>query len=228
MKIGILGGSFNPVHTGHVRMAVEVLEQVGLDRVDLMPAKEPPHKRNSDILPFSLRLELVERAIEGVSGLGAEPIEGDRPGPSFTCDTLTCFRTERPKDEFNFIMGASTFLDLPQWKRGPDLPGLASFIVVNRWEAAGDVAGFIEDQWPEAVREEVGLWRFPAGGAVRLIDIPRLDIKGGHIRRRWRNRRDLSLLVPDGVKAFLEEHADEIETYWGKRKRVEREGRGSV
>lgn len=218
MKIGILGGSFNPVHTGHVRMAVEALEQVGLDRVDLMPAKQPPHKQGGSILPFPIRLEMVERAIAGVPGLGAEPLEGTRPGLSFTCDTLTCFRTERPADQFHFILGASTFLEMPKWKRGLEMPSLVSFIVVNRWEAAGEVAGFMEGHWPEARREETGLWRFPDRGEVRLIDIPRLDIKGGHIRRRWRNRRDLSLLVPDGVKSYLEERADEVGKYWGERK----------
>lgn len=217
MKIGILGGSFNPVHTGHVRMAVEALEQVCLDRVELMPAKLPPHKPGADILPFSLRLELVEQAIRSIPGLGANPIEGKRPGPSFTCDTLTCFRTEQPHNEFYFILGASTFLELPKWKRGLELPNLASFIVVNRWEAAGEVAGFVEDHWPEAVCETTGLWRFPDGATVHLIDIPRLDIKGGQIRRRWLERRDLSFLVPDGVKAFLEEHADEVERCWGVR-----------
>ena len=114
MKIGILGGSFNPVHTGHVRMAVEALEQVGLDRVDLMPAKEPPHKGSEGLLPFAVRLEMVERAVEAIPGLGANPVEGDRPGPSFTCDTLTCFRTEQPQNDFYFILGASTFLELPK------------------------------------------------------------------------------------------------------------------
>ena len=218
MKIGILGGSFNPVHVGHVRMAVEALELVGLDLVELMPAKEPPHKRSAGILPFALRLEMMERAVAGIPGLGTNPVEGERPGPSFTCDTLTCFRTERPKDEIHFILGASTFLELPKWKRGSDMPQLASFIVVNRWEAAEDVGGFVEGQWPDAVREGCGLWRFPDGAAIRLINIPRLDIKGEQIRRRWLARRNLSYLVPDAVIEFLEEHAVEVEACWGKRK----------
>jgi len=218
VKIGILGGSFNPIHSGHVRMAIETLERLSLDRVELVPAKEPPHKREADILPFELRLELVNRAIEGIPGLGSNPLEGDRPGPSFTCDTLNCYRTEQPESEIHFIVGASTFLELHKWRRGLEMPDLASLVVVNRWEAAGEVAGFIEDQWPDAEQEEVGLWRFPDGNTIRLIDIPRLDIKGGHIRRRWLERRSLSLLVPSGVESLLEEKADEIEQYWGKRK----------
>ena len=97
------------------------------------------------------------------------------------------------------------------------MPSLASFIVVNRWKAAERVAGFVAERWPEAVSEGVGLWRFPNGSSIRLIDIPRLDIKGQEIRHRWLERRDLSFLVPDGVKAYLEEHAAEVEKYWGKR-----------
>ena len=218
MKIGILGGSFNPVHTGHVRMAVEVFERLGLDQVELVPANEPPHKRGEDMLPFEMRLELVRRAIDGIPGLGANPLEAERTGPSFTCDTLTCYRNEGPANELHFILGASTFLELHNWRRGLDIPALASLVVVNRWEAADDVASFVEEHWPEAVIEEVGRWRLPGGNAIHLLDIPRLDIKGGHIRRRWLERRNLSLLVPDGVRDLLEARADEIERYWGKRR----------
>ncbi|EGB16502.1 nicotinate (nicotinamide) nucleotide adenylyltransferase [Pseudodesulfovibrio mercurii] len=222
MKRGILGGSFNPVHTGHVRMAVEVLEQLGLDRVELVPASEPPHKRGGDMLPFELRLELVRRALEGIAGLGANSLEAERSGPSFTCDTLTCYRTEGPADELFFILGASTFLELHTWRRGLEIPALASLVVVNRWEAADDVAGFVTEHWPEAEPEtaltDVGRWRLPGGNTIRLLDTPRLDIKGGHIRRRWRDHRNLSLLVPDGVRDLLEERADEIALHWGARR----------
>ena len=218
MKIGILGGSFNPVHTGHVRMAIEVREQLKLDRVELVPASKPPHKAHAAILPFELRLDLVERAIEGIPGLGTNPLEGDRPGPSFTCDTLTCYRTEQPRSELYFILGASTFLELPSWQRGLEIPALASLVVVNRWEAADAVSGTVKDRWPEAVREDEGLWRLPGGNTIRLLDTPRLDIKGGHIRRRWQEHRNLSLLVPAGVESVLEDRAVELEEYWGKRR----------
>jgi nicotinate-nucleotide adenylyltransferase len=218
VKIGILGGSFNPIHSGHVRMAIETLERLSLDRVELVPAKKPPHKDGADILPFELRLELVNRAIEGMPGLASNPLEGDRPGPSFTCDTLNCYRIEQPGSEIHFIVGASTFLELQSWRRGLEIPDMASLVVVNRWKAADKVAGFIKDRWPSARQQEAGLWLFPDGHIIRLVDIPRLDIKGGHIRRRWLERRSLSLLVPSGVESLLEEKAAEIEQYWGKRK----------
>ncbi len=217
MKIGILGGSFNPIHSGHVRMAIEVLERLSLDRVEFLPAKQPPHKDDSSILPFEMRLELVERAIADIPGLGANPLEGERPGPSFTCDTLTCYQTEQPETEFSFILGASTFLELPKWRRGLEIPDLASLVVVNRWEAAVEVAGFIAKNWPDAQQRDEGVWAFPEGHTVRLMDIPRLDIKGGHVRRRWLERRSLRFLVPPGVEALLNERVSEIEEYWGRR-----------
>lgn len=217
MKIGILGGSFNPVHSGHVRMAIEVQETLGLDRVELVPAKHPPHKDGADILPFELRLELVKRAIDGIPGLGSNPLEGERPGPSFTCDTLTCYRTEQPESEVSFILGASTFLEVPNWRRGLEIPDLASLVVVNRWTAADEVAGFIEKHWPNAKQQDENVWLFPEGHSIQLVDIPRLDIKGGHIRRRWLERRNLNLLVPAGVIALLEEQAAEVEKCWGRR-----------
>lgn len=217
MKIGILGGSFNPVHNGHVRMAIEVLERLSLDRVELVPAKQPPHKQEGDILPFDLRLELVNQAIDGVPGLGSNPLEGEREGPSYTCDTLNCYRTEQPDSDFFFIVGASTFLELDQWRRGLEIPSMASIAVVNRWDAATAVAGFIKAHWPEAKQEPEGVWIFPEGHTIRLVDIPRLDIKGRHIRERWLERRSLRFLVPPGVETFLEDHTAEVQKYWGKR-----------
>jgi len=217
MKIGILGGSFNPVHTGHVRMAIEALERMELDRVELVPAKKPPHKDGAALLPFELRVELVNRAIEGIPGLGTNPLEGDRPGPSFTCDTLTCYRTENPQSEIVFILGASTFLELNKWRRGLEIPDLASLLVVNRWGVSDEVAGFIEKHWPGAESGDEGVWTFPEGHTIQMVDIPRLDVKGGHIRRRWLEGRSLRYLVPPGVETLLEEKADEIEQYWGQR-----------
>ena len=216
MKIGILGGSFNPVHVGHVRMAIETLERLGLDRVELMPAKEPPHKPSEGILPFDLRMDLVNAAVDDVPGLGANPLEGERPGPSFTCDTLTCYADEQPKDELHFIVGASTFLEMHTWRRGLEVPALASLAVVNRWQAGEAVADYIAETWPKAERED-DRWTLPGGKVIRLLDAPRLDIKGEEIRRRWLERSSLRFLVPPGVESLLENRADEVELHWGRR-----------
>lgn len=218
MKIGLLGGSFNPVHIGHVRMAIEVREVLDLDRVELIPARHPPHKTEEGLLPFDLRMDLCKAAIEGVDGLGSNPMEGRRPGPSFTCDTLTCYREEQPESEMVFIMGAATFLELETWRRGLELPELASLAVVNRWSASEKVAETIAGRWPDAEFESEGIWRFPSGHAVHLVEIPRLDIKASMLRERWLQRRDISFLVPRSVDDMLEERGEEVSRYWGERR----------
>lgn len=214
MRIGILGGSFNPVHIGHVRMAIEVREQLGLDRVEMVPAMEPPHKDGSGILPFDLRVDMVRRAVEDVDGVVVNTLEGDRPGPSYTCDTLECYRTLEPQTALSFIMGASTFLELTRWRRGLDLPKLASLVVVNRWEAHDEVPKFIDQHWVDAKRVGDDQWHFPDGYDIHLLDIPRLDVKGGHIRRRWLDGRSLRFLVPQGVEDELNRKREVVESYW--------------
>ncbi len=138
MRIGILGGSFNPVHTGHVRMAIETLERLSLDRVELVPAKKPPHKDEADILPFELRLELVNRAVQGIPGLGSNPLEGERRGPSFTCDTLTCYRTEQPETEIYFIVGLTAGVAVWRYRSW------------RRW--LWSIAGRPQTRWPGSSR----------------------------------------------------------------------------
>ncbi|MEF2145257.1 MAG: nicotinate (nicotinamide) nucleotide adenylyltransferase [Desulfovibrionaceae bacterium] len=225
--IGILGGSFNPVHTGHVRMAVEVMERLGLFRVDLVPAAVPPHKSSQGLLPFDLRLELCELAVEGVPGLYANPIEGERPGPSYTCDTLTCYAA--PPAELFFLLGAGTFLELPQWQRGLELPDLANLVCINRGFSAAQeqgvppfaaVAAFVSGHWPEARPMSQGpepSWQFPSGAQLICLEIPRLDIKAEDIRERWRSERNFSLLVPPGVEQWLKRNGSVLKTVWGSR-----------
>ena len=218
MNIGILGGSFNPVHTGHVRMAVEVLEGLALDRVDLVPAAQPPHKPGRGLLPFALRLRLTELAVEGLPGLAASGLEAERPGPSYTWATLEEYARREPGAGLSFILGSSTLFDLPNWKRGAELFDLASFVAVNRWDLDLEaVDRLVLGRWAGAVRQSPGLWRFPSGKTLTCLNIPRLDIKAAEIRERWRARRSLALLVPARVCEVLEAGGPEIEAAWGPR-----------
>lgn len=225
MKIGILGGSFNPVHTGHVRMALEVLERLGLERVELVPAANPPHKSARGMLPFEQRLALVDLAVKGVDGLFSSHIEGRRAGPSYTCDTLNCYVTEQPSDDFYFIMGVGTFMELHRWKSGLELMTWANLVCVNRWLPSIDrVRGYVAENWPDAALEtdtdtDEPVWAFENGKKLHYLEIPRLDIKGGDVRQRWRKGRSLSLLVPPGVEAVLECGGPMFDESWGKRNR---------
>lgn len=214
MKLGILGGTFNPLHTGHVRTALEVREALDLDLVELVPASVPPHKSGTGLLPFALRMEMVERAVGDIPGLNGNPLEDRRSGPSFTCDTLTCYREEQPESKLHFIMGAATFLELPTWHRGLEIPEMADLVVVSRWDAAERSDAFIQEKWPDAVQEGDGLWRVAEGNLIHLLEIPRLDIKASDLRERWLNGRSLHALVPAEVEAVLEEHRSEVEACW--------------
>jgi len=217
-RIGILGGSFNPIHAGHMRMAVEVRESVGLDRVLLVPAGEPPHKPAEGMLPFAHRLRLVELAVRGVSGLSASGFEGTRPGPSYTYDTLSALREKMPGDELTFILGSEAFLALPTWRNGLELPHLACMAVVLRKDAdPAALLAFAEATWPGMERVAEGQLRFAAGNRLSFVSMPVFDISATDIRARWCARRSLAMLVPSAAEEIIERGGTAYEQAWGRR-----------
>lgn len=220
-KIGILGGSFNPIHAGHMRMAVDARETVGLDRVLLLPVGEAPHKPQDGMLPFAHRLRLVELAVRGVNGLSASGMEGNRPGPSYTLDTLLALREKMPGDELWFILGSESFRSLAIWHRGLEIPGLCSLVVIVR---AGDtvesLTEFARATWPgtELVGEDE--LRLPSGTSLRFVHMPVLEVSSTDIRRRWREKRSLAMLVPQAAEEILERGGTAYEQAWGRREEV--------
>jgi len=217
-RIGILGGSFNPIHAGHMRMAVEAREAVGLDRVLLMPAGEPSHKPVEGMLPFAHRLRLVELSVRGVTGLSASGLEGARPGPTYTVDTLTALREKSPEDELTFILGSEAFLSLPSWRRGLELPHLASFAVGLRPGAdAQGLADFAEANWPGMERLGPTQLRFATGNSLHLVTLPVFQVTATDVRERWRERRSLTMLVPFAAEEIIERGGNAYEQAWGKR-----------
>ncbi|MHC1753591.1 nicotinate (nicotinamide) nucleotide adenylyltransferase [Humidesulfovibrio sp.] len=217
-RIGILGGSFNPIHAGHMRMAVEAREAVGLERVLLMPAGEPPHKPVEAMLPFAHRLRLVELAVRGVSGLSASGLEGSRPGPSYTVETLAALREKSPDDELTFIIGSESFLALPVWRRGLEMPLLASVAVGLRPGAdAESIIAFAEATWPGMERVSPTLLRFATGNSLHLVTMPVFEVTSTDVRLRWRARRSLSMLVPFAAEEIIERGGTAYEQAWGQR-----------
>lgn len=215
-RLGVLGGTFNPVHVGHVRQAIEMAEALSLDRVELIPAARPPHKAGEGMLPFEVRAALLELAVEGVPGLFVNRMEAARPGPSYTCDTLAELAAKRPDANVHFIMGASDLLNLHLWKRGPSLADLASLAVSTREdlglpEVTAYLAGRPEFGWTP---DGPWAWRSGSGRSIRLVDIPRLDISASFVRDRFRRGSCLRYLVPPGVEAELERIRDLALTAW--------------
>lgn len=220
-KIGILGGSFNPIHAGHMRMAVDARETVGLDRVLLLPVGEAPHKSQDGMLPFAHRLRLVELAVRGVNGLSASGMEGNRPGPSYTLDTLLALREKMPGDELWFILGSESFRSLSIWHRGLEIPGLCSLVVIVR---AGDsvesLTEFACATWPGTERMGEDELRLPSGTSLRFVHMPVLEVSATDIRRRWREKRSLAMLVPQAAEEILERGGTAYEQAWGRREEV--------
>lgn len=244
MYIGILGGSFNPVHVAHVRLALEMLEaDVGfghsdvapdrpdrpdypdrpahslcLDRMDLIPCAQPPHKSLRSMLPFALRLAMLRAAVEDIPRLSVNDLEGRRQGPSYTWDTLSAYREAFPQARLLFVVGGEDFGALSHWHRGVELPQFADIAMVSR-EGSGQRAfrHEVARQWPEARLVHCGNRlhaELPWGARLLYLPLPRLDISASFIRRRWLRGGSVRFLVPDAVLQVLEERRDEVTACW--------------
>ncbi|HJD96415.1 nicotinate (nicotinamide) nucleotide adenylyltransferase [Mailhella massiliensis] len=220
--IGILGGTFNPVHNGHVRHAVEVAEALGLERVALMPCATPPHKESAGLLPFALRVELLRAAVKGIPFLKVETLEGELSGPSYTWRTLNEWARRHEGEPLPyFMMGAEAFAALDTWNHGLKLPQVAHLVMVPRGGDDGSVFHeSIRSFWPGSLPEvcDVPLGRetveLAGGGRCTFLPVPRLDISSTFIRARWRSGRSLAALMSAEELAVLHAHAEEVSACW--------------
>jgi nicotinate-nucleotide adenylyltransferase len=193
MKIGILGGSFNPIHNGHLAMAEAARKAHGLDLVIFIPAGRPPHKR-ADLATPGERLEMVRKAIEGREGLLVSDIEVSRPGTTYTVDTLEELRRRYPGDELFFIIGADSVPELKGWKSPARILELARIITVNR---PGSKAHFRPEDFPQAPRE--ALARLESD----RISMPPCPQESRRIRERVRSGKPIDRDVPPEVAAYI-------------------------
>ena len=219
--IGILGGTFNPLHIGHLRPVIEVYEALTPSRIDLVPCASPPHKATQDLLPFDLRVDIIRAAIEPFHFLHVNTLEAERPGPSYTFDTLMAYREKNIRPFF--ILGAGDFITLPSWHRGLEIPQIGDIVVMPR--SGSDIQIFHEitqEYWPGAVPMKPTQaplsagYRLPEGGQFLFLPQPRLDISSTLLRERWCEKRNISLLVPHSVLDMLEQHKSIVNQYWGK------------
>jgi nicotinate-nucleotide adenylyltransferase len=185
-RIGILGGTFNPPHLGHLVCAQEALDQLDLDRVVLMPVAAPPHKEVLDEPGAEHRLEMCRLAVAKDGRLGVSGMELEREGPSYTADTLRAIHEMAPGDDLTFIVGGDIAHSLPTWREPEAVLALATLAVAER---TGAPRRDIEER----------LAGLDGGDRVRFFDMPRIDISSTDIRRRVREGRPIRYLVPDDV-----------------------------
>jgi nicotinate-nucleotide adenylyltransferase len=205
-RTAVFGGSFNPIHLGHLLMADEMLERLHLDRVLFVPAAAPPHKPATLLAPAEHRYEMVRLAVAGHAGFEVSDIELRRRGPSFTVDTLDGLA--RLGDDLFLLVGSETFLDLLSWRRPRRIVELARLVVVPRSGSAFDP----ESAAAQKVLREIGTERFVGPddaitqGTVMVVHAVSLPISSSDLRARARLGRSLAYRVPDAVVAYIRRH----------------------
>ena len=208
MRLGILGGTFNPIHFGHLRVAEEILEEMNLDKVFIMPGGHPPHKDRKDIAPFSDRLEMARIGAGDSANLEVIDIEGKRKGPSYSIETLLEIHEQYNGDlDLFFILGSDAFKEIKTWKEYEKLFDLTNFIVIKRpGISSSDIISFIESlnlNFKKSGTKDK--FTGPTGKYIFFKNVTMLDISSTKIRKAIITGKSVSYLIPERVKMYIEE-----------------------
>jgi nicotinate-nucleotide adenylyltransferase len=208
MKIGILGGTFNPIHNAHLRVAETTRDRLCLDRIMFIPAATPPHKPLDGEISFEHRRNMVELAIADNPHFTLSDIEQRRGGTSYTIETLRELRLSSPADEFFFIIGSDSFQEISSWYSVADIFSIANIVVVERPEA---ILSDLISPLPVAIRSEfcylhneMRLTHQSGFSVFYLPDTP-LAISSSAVRQLIREGRSIRYLVPDRVASYIHE-----------------------
>lgn len=202
-RVGVLGGTFDPVHCGHLRLALELAEQLALDRVLLIPAARPPH-RAAPVASPERRLQMLQLAVAGERRLRVDARECRRAGASYTVDTLTELRAELgPEPALCFLVGADAFLGMSTWHQWQRLPELAHIVVVARpgWRLPA-VLGPMEC-WRDRFTDNSDTLFANSVGGILFAMLSPLDISATRIRALVAKGRSARYLVPDAVWSYI-------------------------
>jgi nicotinate-nucleotide adenylyltransferase len=211
MRLGILGGAFNPIHYGHLRTAEEVLESLNLDTILFIPSGRPPFDK-PDIVGAEHRYNMVRMAIRDNPHFRISDIEIRRRGKSYTVDTLKRLRGEFKDAEFNLILGIDAFLDLPKWKKPEEIMNHADIVIISRpgFRFVDLVSSpYLKGIQKKTLREIDSNKRIMllqsifTGKKVILCSVTGLAISASHIRELIREGRSIKYLLPDSVKSYI-------------------------
>ncbi len=208
LKIGIFGGTFNPVHFGHLRTAEEVYERLGLSKIIFIPASRPPHKNSSKIVSFVHRWKMLELAIGDNPHFCLSDIENKRPGKSYSVDTLLQLKKIYPKpSSLYFLLGIDAFQEITSWKEYKKLFELTSFVILARpGYNISKTYGLLRSEISDAYEyiEEDKLFAHPTLENVYFCEVTLLDISSTRIRELVSGRLSIKYLVPDPVRDYIE------------------------
>lgn len=209
-RLGLFGGTFDPIHYGHLRSAEEVCQGLGLNRLWFIPAGEPPHKAGRSITPFAVRLEMARLAVGDHPVMEVSDLEGRRPGRSYSIETLRLVHEEMgPNRELYFIIGLDAAMEIATWKDYQDLFTLSHFVVLDR-------PGYDPHRLAEVLLSEVQPrfrpldgqrgFQHPYGHQVIFQETTLLDISGTAIRNLVRQGRSVRYLLPEAVRRYIIKH----------------------
>lgn len=194
MRLGLFGGTFDPIHLGHLVLAEQCREALALDRVWFVVTAMPPHK-SGERTSVAHRLEMARLAVAGHPAFEVSEIEARSPGPHYSVETLGEVHRERPDDDLYFLIGADSLVDLPGWRRPDAIARLSTIVVVNR-------PGVDRDPADLAALPDLG----PGTRPLRAVTVPPIGISSTDLRRRLAAGRSVRFMVPRGVEAYIEAH----------------------
>ncbi len=213
MKIGLFGGTFNPIHNCHLTIAARVRDRLSLDQILFIPSGDPPHKPQDDLAPTRHRLEMARLAVTADPAFAASDIEVRRTEKSYSIDTVRALRSRYgPDTDLFFIIGLDAFLEFPTWRQAPELLKLCHFAVVSR---TGRAFAALSDRPPLPAIPRQALEALdnraqdrldaPIPGGMRLtfLRLPPCDISSSDIRQRIRSRMSAASLLPAPVESYI-------------------------
>ncbi len=212
--IGLYGGTFNPIHNGHLRSAVEVGEAFGLDPVYLIPSATPPHKPRAGIVEAAHRLEMTRLGAGRAPGLSVSDVELRRSGPSYSVDTIAHFRSSVPEGRIYFIVGRDAFMEIDTWNRNSELFDLAPMIVISRPSPEAPDGGIDPGTLGRYLRQTISdaydwsasdaCFHHPEKQPIHIARVSLMEISSTDVRRRARDGRSIRFLVPGRVADYIE------------------------
>jgi len=203
LRIGLFGGTFDPVHYGHLRPALELAEYYDINTLYMVPNHRPQH-RSAPRATTQQRIDMLRRALEDVPRLAVDTLEAARDQPTYTVDTLSAVREENPAATLLFFLGVDAFAKFDHWHRWEDILKLANLVVVQRPDS--QLSEFASDLIQRQARELGQCIRNGATGVIEQFEVTQLAISATDIRRRVAAEQNIRFLLPDVVREYILEH----------------------
>jgi nicotinate-nucleotide adenylyltransferase len=208
MRIGIFGGTFNPVHLGHLITAEEIRQVFRLDRIVFVPSARPPHKPSPHLVAAEHRLEMVRRAIQGNPFFDLSSLEVDRPGYSYSVETVEAFERDLgDRADLSFLLGIDAFLELDSWHAPDRLLRLCHFIIISRpTYSFEDARSVLSENFGISSAEGAESISLPGGHHLYFSEVTPIGISSTLIRSRLRGGRSVKYLLPEPVESYILSH----------------------